>query len=87
MTRNPTSSVLEKLNGYENIKQNMARKEKIDFTPLDIMYKPTFDENVLCFFVYLCFFASQFFLAYRSYLGHFKQGGKENFSSSCEPMS
>ena len=63
MTRNPTSSVLEKLNGYENIKQNMARKEKIDFTPLDIMYKPTFDENVLCFFVYLCFFASQFFFS------------------------
>ena len=36
VTRNLSSSVIEKFNGYENIKLKIARKEKTDFTPLEI---------------------------------------------------
>ena len=36
VTRNLSSSVIEKFNGYENIKLKIALKEKTDFTPLDI---------------------------------------------------
>ena len=34
--RNLSSSVIKKFNGYENIKLKIARKEKTDFTPLEI---------------------------------------------------
>lgn len=67
VTRNLSSSVLEKFNGYEIIKQKLAHKEKVDFTLLDIVYKPTYDENIPI----PCFFISQIHLAYRSYLGQF----------------
>ena len=36
VTRNLSSSVIEKFNGYENIKLKIARKEKTDFTSLEI---------------------------------------------------
>ena len=75
MTRNSLSSVLEKFNGYENVKQNLACKEKIDITQLDIVYEPTLDENIPV----VSFFESQFFLAFRSYFGHFRKG-EEKFS-------
>ena len=39
MTRNLSSSVLEKFNGYEMIRQKLQRKEKIDVTPIDIVYE------------------------------------------------
>ena len=68
--RNLSSSVIKKLNGYDNIKLKIARKEKTNFTPLDIVYKPTFDENVPIPY----YFTSQIHLAYRSYLGQFKKG-------------
>lgn len=70
VTRNLLSSVIEKFNGYENIKQKLACKEKVDFPPLDTVYEPTFDKNVPV----PCFFTSQIFLAYRSYFGRFKMG-------------
>ena len=68
--RNLSSSVIKKLNGYDNIKLKIAHKEKTNFTPLDIVYKPTFDENVPIPY----YFTSQIYLAYRSYLGQFKKG-------------
>ena len=67
MTGDLLSYVLEKFNGYEIIKQKLARKEKVDFTPLDIVYKPTYDENIPI----PCLFINQIHLAYRSYLGQF----------------
>ena len=36
VTRNLSSSVIKKFNGYKNIKLKIALKEKTDFTPLDI---------------------------------------------------
>ena len=45
-TRNLSSSVIEKLNGYETIRQTFARKERVDIIPVDIVYEPTYDENI-----------------------------------------
>ena len=36
-TRNLSRSVIKKFNVYENIKLKIARKERNDFTPLDIV--------------------------------------------------
>ena len=52
------------------MEQKLARKEKVDFIPLDIEYEPTFDEKALI----PCFFTSQIYLACRSYLGQFRKG-------------
>ena len=41
VTRKLSSSVTKKFNGYENIKRKLACKEKVGFTPLDIVYEPT----------------------------------------------
>ena len=73
MTRTLSSSVIKKFNGYEFIKQNLARKEKTDFTAIDIVYEPIYDENLPI----PCFFTSQIQLAYRSYIGRFKNGKEE----------
>ena len=41
------------------IRQELAHKERADVAPVDIVYEPTYDENILG----LCFFASQIHLA------------------------
>lgn len=46
VTRNLSACILEKVNSYEIIRQNLTRKEKVDFTPINIVYKPSFDESV-----------------------------------------
>ena len=76
MTRNLSSSVLEKFNGYEMIRQKLQRKEKIDLTPIDIVYEPSYDESILV----PCFFTDQIFLAYKSYIGRM-DSDKERVSS------
>ena len=78
MTRNLSSSVLEKFNGYEMIRQKLQRKEKIDVTPIDIVYESSYDESITI----LCFFTDQMFLAYKSYIGRMDRG-KERVSSRC----
>ena len=42
----------KKFDGYEIIKDNLRRKGKVDFRPIDIVHEPCFDENtpVLCFY-------------------------------------
>ena len=70
VTRNLSSTLLEKFNGYKNIKQKLTRKEKVDFTALKIVYEPTYDENIPI----PCFSTSKIHLAYRSYFGQFKKG-------------
>ena len=39
VTRDLSSSIIEKINGYEIIKNELARKEKRDFTAIDIVYR------------------------------------------------
>ena len=53
VTRNLSSSVLEKFNGYETIKHVLARQEMKEFVPVDVVYKPIYDESVPvpCFFL------------------------------------
>ena len=52
-----SSSIIKKLNGYEIIKHELARKERIELTPINIIYETIYDENGLV----------PYHLAYRSY--------------------
>ena len=76
VTRNLSSSVVEKFNGYEMIRQNLARKERVDIIPVDIVYEPTYHENILVPF----FFTSEVHLVYKSYVRRFEKG-KERICS------
>ena len=73
MTRNLSSSALEKFNGYEIIRHELARQEKREFVSIDIVYEPVYDESVPV----PCFFTDQIFLAYRSYIGGVEKGKEQ----------
>ena len=68
MTRNLSSSVVETFNGYEMVRHKLERKEKVDLTPIDIVYEPSYDENIPVPFT------DQIFLAYKSYIGKMGRG-------------
>ena len=70
MTRDLSSSIIEKFNGYETIKRELARIEKIEFTPISLVYEPVYDENVPV----PCYFTDQIYLTYRSYIGRIVKG-------------
>ena len=70
VTRNLTSSIIKKCNGYEIIKHELARKEKMKFTPINIIYEPIYDGNVPV----PCYFTNEIHLAYRSYIGKYLKG-------------
>ena len=70
MTRNLSSSVLEKFNDYETIRHELACQEKRKFVPIDIVYEPIYDESVPP----PCFFTDQISLAYRSCIGRVGKG-------------
>ena len=72
MTRDLSSSVREIFNGYNVIKQNLRWKEKIEFTPINIVYEPEHDESIPI----PCFFTNKIHLAYRSYVGQMKEGNE-----------
>ena len=59
VTRDLSSSVTEKFNGYE-IRRN---KEKEDFCPIDTVYEPVFNRGDLV----ICYFTDEIHLAFRSY--------------------
>ena len=65
MTRNLSSCVIEKFNGYETIRMEIERKEKLDFNLINIVYEPTFDEKEPV----VCNLTDQIHVAYRSYIG------------------
>ena len=48
----------------------MARQERIEFIPINIVYEPIYDENIPV----PCFFTYQIYLAYRSYVRRFEKG-------------
>ena len=70
VTRNLSGSIIKKFNGYEIIKHELARKEKIEFTPINIVYKPIYDENKPV----PCYFTDKIHLAYRSYIAKYVKG-------------
>ena len=65
VTRDLFSSIIEKVNWYKMIKHSLARKEQIEFKPIDIIYEPIYDANV----PEPCYYTDQIHLAYRSYIG------------------
>ena len=65
--RNLSSSVLEKFNGYEMIRNDLSYQEKAEVIPIDVVYEPIYNENVRV----PCYFTSEIHLAYRSYVGYF----------------
>lgn len=67
VTRNLSACVLGKFNGYESIRQNLTRKEKLYFTPVNVVYELNFDESV----PFSCNFTDKIHLAYKSYFGRF----------------
>ena len=52
VTRDVSSSVVEKSNGYELVRLQLARQKRIEFIPINIVYEPIYNENipVPCFF-------------------------------------
>ena len=52
VTRDLSSSVIEKFNGYELIRPQLACQERIEFIPINTVYEPVYNENipVPCFF-------------------------------------
>ena len=47
----------------------MARQERIEFIPINIVFEPSYDENIPV----PCFFTDQIYIAYRSYVGRFEK--------------
>ena len=83
ITRDLSSSVTEKFNGYQTIKYKLACKEQMDHEPLCIVYDPSYlqDENTPI----LCFFTDQIHLAYRSQVGRIVNGKGKIFHSTSLP--
>ena len=52
VTRNLSACVVEKFNGYKIIRNDIPRKERLDFQQIDIVYESCFDETtaVICNF-------------------------------------
>ena len=67
VTRDLPSSIMQKFSGHEIIKHELARKEKIEFTPINTIYEPIYDENVPV----PCYFIDIIHLACRSYIGRY----------------
>ena len=67
VTRNLSSSVLEKFNEYEMIRNSLSSKEKAEFLPINVVYEPVCYKTVAV----PCYFTSKIHLAYRSYIGKF----------------
>ena len=72
VTRNLSAFVIEKFNGFEIIRNNLSRKKRLDFDPIDIVYEPSFDENTPV----VCNFTSKIHLACKSYIGRIDKGKK-----------
>ena len=64
------SSVLEKFNVYEMIRNDLSYQEKAEVISMEVVYEPIFDQTVPV----PCYFTSEIHLAYRSYVGHFDKG-------------
>ena len=69
VTRNLSACVLEKFNGYETIRNDLSRKEKVDFRAIDIASESSFDKTTPV----ICYFSPNIQLAYRSYIGKFEK--------------
>ena len=64
ITRDLSSSVIEKFNGYKIIKRGLRNKEKEDFCPIDIVYDPVSNKHDLV----ISYFTENIHLVFRSYI-------------------
>ena len=50
--RELSACAIEKFNGYKLLRNHLQYREKRDFVPIDVIYKPVLDkkEQILCFF-------------------------------------
>ena len=71
--RNLSSSVLEKFNGYEMIRNNLRSEERAELIPINVVYEPIYDETVPV----PCYFTNEIHLAYISYIGTFNKGNEQ----------
>ena len=77
VTRNLSTCILQKFNGYNIIRKNLERKEKVDYEPIDITYEPSFDLIVPV----LCYFCPSIHLAFGSHIGFFNKVGLERIQN------
>ena len=72
MKRELSACVIQKFNGYELIRNSLNSKERKDFVPIDIVYKPTLKEIKSI----ECFFAQNIYLGYTTAVERTKYGKK-----------
>ena len=72
-----SSCALQKFNGYNFLRNEMAHFEKKNLLPLDIVYEPTQDKTAPIY----CFFAPQIHLEFQSFYDKFEKGKK--ISRNC----
>ena len=72
-----SSCALQKFNGYNFLRNEMAHFEKKNLLHLDIVYEPTQDKTAPIY----CFFAPQIHLAFQSFYNKFEKGQK--ISRNC----
>ena len=70
VTRNLSSSVLEKFNRNEMIRNDLSFNKKVKVIPIDIVYEPIYNETIPV----PCYFTSEIHFAYRSYFSHVDKG-------------
>ena len=46
VTRNLSSSILQKFDGYEMIRNDLSHREKAEVIPINVVYEPTYDETI-----------------------------------------
>lgn len=75
VTRDLSSSVREIFNGYDVIKQDLGRKEQSDFTAINVVYDPEYDESVPV----PCFCTGKTHIVYGSYIGEVRKGNESGY--------
>ena len=78
VTRQLSTCVLKKFNGYEVIRYGLTRKEKVDFIPINVVYEPSYDESVPV----TCNLTNQIHQVYKSSVGCFDKC-KERISNKA----
>ena len=73
-----SSCFIQKFNGYDLLRVELALDERKNLLPVDIVYEPTQDKNKPIY----CYFAPKIHLAFQSVYEGFKNGKKISFNCS-----
>ena len=80
VTRNLSACVVEKFNGYETIRNDLAKKDKREFKAIDTVYDPSCEKDNPV----LCYFTPNIHLAYKNYVGHMEKGREKTYNRSVK---